>query len=100
MSGLDKFISLIEENIRKNDKSTFFLATDDLETETTLKKKFNGRIITSQKASFSRNSEEGMQNAVVDLYCLSRTKKIYGSFRSSFSQVAADISGIEVETVS
>jgi hypothetical protein len=100
MSGLDKFIALIEDKIENNDRSTFFLATDDLDTESALKKKFNGRIITTQKTSFSRNSEEGMQNAVVDLYCLSRTKKIYGSFRSSFSQVAADISGIEVKTVS
>lgn len=99
LSGTDKFIALMNAQIQKNDRTTFFLATDDPETETALKRKFDGRVITSQKTSFSRNNEEGIQDAVVDLYCLSKTKKIYGSFRSSFSQVAAGISGIELETV-
>ena len=44
-----------------------------------------------------RNSLEGMKFAVVDLFCLSKTKKIIGSVGSSYSQIAAEIGGIEVE---
>jgi hypothetical protein len=98
-SSLDKFINLIEQKIRENTNSTFFVATDDAGTETMLRNKFGERILSNKKSSFSRNDEQGIQDAVVDLYCLSRTKKIFGSFRSSFSQVAGDISRIEVETV-
>lgn len=99
ISGIDKFIDLIEKQIESNNRTNFFLATDDPQTEKDLKARFNGKIITNPKRSFSRNSEEGIKDAVVDLYCLSKTNKIFGSFRSSFSQVAADISGIEVESV-
>jgi hypothetical protein len=98
-SGIDKFIVLIDKHIAANAQATFFVATDDAETETHLKNKFGERIITRKKTSYARNNEKGIQDAVVDLYCLSKTKKIYGSFRSSFSQVAGDISRIPVETV-
>jgi hypothetical protein len=98
-SGIDKFVALIERHVGTDAQATFFLATDDAETEAYLKNKFGARIITRKKSSYARNNEKGIQDAVVDLYCLSRTKKIYGSFRSSFSQVAGDISRIPVETV-
>jgi hypothetical protein len=97
-SGIDKFEKLIDNYIHADNSSSFFLATDDASTETYLKNKFGERIITRKK-TYSRNNEKGIQDALVDLYCLSRTKKIYGSFRSSFSQVAGDISRIPVETV-
>lgn len=44
-----------------------------------------------------RNSLEGMKFAVLDLFCLSKTNKIIGSVGSSYSQIAAEIGGIEVE---
>lgn len=98
-SGIDKFVKLINDQVAINDNATFFLATDDAETESYLKKMFGDRIITRKKTSYARSNEKGIQDAVIDLYCLSKTKKIYGSFRSSFSQVAADITRIPVETV-
>jgi hypothetical protein len=97
-SGIEKFVVLIGKHISNNSNASFFLATDDAQTEAYLKSKFGERII-SRKKTYSRNDEKGIQDALIDLYCLSRTKKIYGSFRSSFSQVAADISRIPVETV-
>lgn len=98
-SGTDKFVTLIGDQIRLDPSATFFLATDDASTEAYLKSKFGDRIITRKKTSYARSNEKGIQDALIDLYCLSKTKKIYGSFRSSFSQVAADISRIPVETV-
>lgn len=98
-SGTEKFTTLIAEQIAKDPQANFFLATDDASTEKELKNKFGDRIITQAKMSYSRNNQQGIQDALIDLYCLSKTKKIYGSFRSSFSQVAGDISRIPVETV-
>ena len=45
----------------------------------------------------NRNSLEGMKFAVLDLFCLSKTNKIIGSVGSSYSQIAAEIGGIEVK---
>lgn len=97
-SGIEKFVALIDHHVAQNDQSSFFLATDDASTEEYLKNKFGERIIT-RKRTYSRDNEKGIQDALVDVYCLSRTNKIYGSFRSSFSQVAGDIARIPVETV-
>lgn len=76
----------------------FFLATDDPQIESFLQKKYGKNMVTYSK-TFGRDSLEGVRDAVVDLYLLSKTSKIYGSFWSSYSTIAAKISGIELETV-
>jgi len=72
----------------------FFLATDSPEEEQDMKKLFGDRIITFAK-KLDRNNPEAIQDALVDLLCLSKTRKIIGSFYSSFSDIAADIGYIE-----
>ncbi len=93
-SPLSKFSILIEQQITQNEEISFFLATDDATVEDKLKAKFGDRIITRTK-NLSRNSTEGIQDAVLDLYCLAKTQKVYGSYWSSFSEMAARLSGIE-----
>lgn len=95
-SPLNLFVSVIETELLKNFDSTFFLATDDVDTEILLKNKFGNKILTNKKV-FSRITEEGIKGAVIDLYCLSATKKIYGSFYSSFSDIASRIGNIPLE---
>lgn len=46
-------------------------------------------IITQSDVEFVRNSKEGIECALLDLMALSRCEKIYGSYYSSFSEVAA-----------
>ena len=36
-----------------------------------------------------------MQDALLDLYCLAAAKKLIGSYWSSFTDIAADMKGIE-----
>ena len=66
------------------------------EVKESLKSKYPNRIITLLDDT-DRNSLEGMKFAVVDLFCLSKTRKIIGSVASSYSQIAAEIGGIEIE---
>lgn len=98
-SGLNKFKEAMNRELHRNNKHTFFLATDCKETENELKKAYPGKIISFQKQSYNRNSTAGIQDALVDLYCLSKTAKVLGSYFSSFSQVAAEILGIEEHTI-
>ncbi|ESA37061.1 glycosyl transferase family protein [Leptolyngbya sp. Heron Island J] len=94
-SPLDLFRDAIAQEITQNPDTNFYLASDSLQVKHQLIKEFGDRIIT-QLAATSRNNEQGMQAAVLDLYALSRTRKIYGSYWSSYSRVAANISNIDL----
>ena len=59
---------------------------------------FEGKIIVYKK-EMNRDTPNGIRDAVVDLYCLSKTKYIYGSYWSSFSDIAARIGEIRLITL-
>jgi hypothetical protein len=97
-SPLKSFIDTIRTDLLKDSSLNYFLATDDKEVEITLKKIFPGNIITYEKV-YSRMNVEGIQDAMVDLYSLASTTKIYGSYFSSFSDMAARIGNIQLEII-
>ena len=98
-SHTDLFAEKIEAIVRKNYDQKFFLATDDPQEEAKLLRLFPRRISTFGKRSQNRSREEAIEDALVDLYCLSRTRKILGSYASTFSFVAGWIGGVPVEYV-
>ena len=95
-SPIDVFVHLMQLEIEKEDTVKFYVASDEEEVKKELQDKFPGRVITLMDDT-SRDSLEGMKFAVVDLFCLSKTKKILGSVASSYSQIAAEIGGIKIE---
>lgn len=99
-SPLSLFIEKMNEEIalhdKNNTKTNFFLATDDKETEKELIQLFGERIIINQNKAFDRDSAKGVQDAFIDVACLSKTSKIYGSHASSFSETAAKMGGIKL----
>ena len=97
-SPLEGFIEAMSRDLIADSETNFFLATDDAEVEKVLIKRFPGKIITYKKV-YSRQEVKGVQDAMVDLYCLSRTNKIYGSFYSSFSEIASRIENIPLEII-
>lgn len=94
-SPLSLFETVIAQEIRRNSNVKFYLASDSKKEKQHLKRIF-GSHITTNFDSGDRSSVKGMQAALIDLYALSRTCKIYGSYWSSFSATAAGISGIEL----
>ena len=89
------FEKAIEDEIKKNADVVFFLATDDKPTEKKFIDKYgDGRILVNPKR-FGRDSVEATRDAVVDLFSLSRCRRLYCSFYSSFSETAALISSAE-----
>ena len=94
-SPLEAFTAMMDNEIRKDELVKFFVASDNEDTKNFLRARYPERIISlNQKAD--RNSLAGMQNAVTELFCLSKTKKIIGSCYSSFSEIAAELGGIEL----
>ncbi|NJL12527.1 MAG: hypothetical protein HC913_05695 [Microscillaceae bacterium] len=94
-SPTKKFIDIINQELEKDNAQSFFLATDCEETEKALLEAFDEKVFTYSKIK-DRNTPDGIQEAIADLFLLSKTKKIYGSYWSSFSEVASKIGGIEL----
>jgi hypothetical protein len=89
------FVEKMKLEIDREERTQFFLCSDDAHVEQRFKDAFGSRVLTHAKAG-DRSEAEGVRSALVDLYCLSRTKKILGSYQSSFSEVAARMSGVEL----
>jgi hypothetical protein len=92
------FVAAMKDCIAADADVRFFLSTDSEEIESEMKCMFGERVITRSR-NISRSSVEGMTDAIVDLFLLSRTSRILGSYYSTFSETAASIGGIEWVTV-
>lgn len=90
-SSTDSFIASMKKELETDAETMFYLATDDLSEEAKLRECFPGKIISNEDRDLSRNSIAGIQDAMLDLYCLAATKKIIGSYFSSFTDIAADM---------
>ncbi len=93
-SSTDAFLRSMQAELKANPHTTFYLATDDMREEHALREAFPGRILSNQKRCLRRDSVEGIQDALLDLYCLAAARKIIGSYFSSFTDIAADMRGI------
>lgn len=94
-SKSDDFSAAIGEELSKFPEAKFYLATDDAKEEERLRKEFGDAIVTNTGKTLARDSVQGMHDALIDLFCLSKTTKIFGSFYSSFTDIAADMNHIE-----
>lgn len=93
------FINQMENEINDNPETNFFLATDNEEYQKKLIEIFGCERIIFNDKMFRRDLREGIEDAVIDLYCLSKTSKIFGSYFSSFSYVAGRIGNVQVQIV-
>ncbi len=93
-SPTELFVEEIKKEIKRCEDANFYLASDSEEDKRILCSAFGNRIRTSDKAA-DRNSVNGMQDALIEMYTLARTKKILGSAQSSYSETAAQLFGID-----
>ena len=89
------FMSRMQDEIDQDPLTRFYLATDSPEVKKTFINRFGDRIITTS-FQVSRDTPEGIQEALVELYSLAATSKILGSYGSSFSTTAAELGKIEM----
>jgi len=97
-SPVELFFQVLEDRIEKQSDFNFFLATDCPETESLFVSKYGERVYVKEK-EYVRTTTRGIQCAVIDLYLLSKTKEIFSSYWSSFSQTATEIGNIPKYTV-
>ena len=97
-SPTELFIQRMKEEANKYSDVHFYLASDSPEEKKKLISVFGDRIITDW-SPVSRSTTQGVQDALVELYALSRTRKIIGSYYSSYSATAAEIGKIPHEVI-
>lgn len=97
-SPLQAFMDAMEKAVKENGGTTFYLATDSDDTKRELTDHFGQRIITGWHKA-DRNSVAGIQRALVELFALSRTSRLFGSYYSSFSHTAAHLGSIPEITI-
>jgi len=81
-----------------SEDTIFILATDSEKEVERLKEEFPGRIVCLAIVN-ERWSPLGVKNAIVDLLGLASSRKIFGSYGSSFSEIAALYGGVELEVI-
>lgn len=98
-SPLRLFVDRMKKELEQNEATYFYLATDDIETEETLREVFGERIITFSGKTLDRDSRQGIQDAYVELLCLASGERILGSFNSTFSVMASKLGNIPLEVM-
>lgn len=86
-SQLPVFVAKMRQKIRIRKDATFFVAADDNKLIEQLEQIFPGRIDSIHRSCDDRASE-CVVYAMADLLCLAKTRRLYGSNWSSFSEVA------------
>lgn len=85
--------------MKREDPGTLFVvATNDDDVQSDLEREIPGRCLFPCRIRDS-GCREGMKEALVDLLCLARCHRILGTYWSSFTELAADYGGAEMEIV-
>ena len=97
-SPLELFFARIDEELAAHDDLCVYLATDSEEVKQAMRRRYAGRVVCAESKA-DRSSVQGIREGMADLFTLARTRKVYGSFYSSFSELAAELGGIPLEVV-
>lgn len=97
-SPLSLFIKTIDEMGKNGEADHIFLSTDSKQVEAYLKQRYRDFVITRPEST-QKSRVRHMQDAVTDIWCLSHTYKILGSYHSYHSEVAAELGGTPLQIV-
>lgn len=78
------FVKKIEEILKKEPSTRFFLSTDDKNEEDKLCALLGDKIIIQKDKKWGRDTTDGMESGIIDLLCLAKCKYILGC-TSTFS---------------
>ena len=89
---IEKIVSRMRAEVELDPKVKFFLASDGDESEKIISDAFGDKLIRTTPSIVSeRNTVQGQQDAVVDLFGLASTSRIIGTWPSTFLVLAAMI---------
>jgi hypothetical protein len=92
ISPTSLFIEVLDAELEEHPDLGIYLATDSEEVKWELQARYGKRLMFST-AEADRDTADGIREATAELYTLAQTRKVYGSYRSSFSNMAAKLGG-------
>lgn len=87
-SPVSLFEGAVITELSSKPDALIFLATDDREVKHYFKERFPNNIIYNHKDA-RRDCRDGIIDAVAEMFIMAESKKIYGSYSSTFSLMAA-----------
>ena len=93
------FYQEMQKELEQDNHCHFFVSTDDREVEQEVLHRFGDRVFFKTDKNWGRTCTDGMLDACVDLWALSKCRKILGSMGSTFGMIAAKLGSIELEIV-
>lgn len=88
-SKIELFYEKIDSLFMENPDAKVFLCTDDVKTKEEIITKWGSEKIITYNSTLSRNSYKGIRDAVVELFTLASTDVIWGSYFSSYTEIAS-----------
>ena len=90
-SHFSKFFCCIDSRLASDPKARFFLACDTCEAAEAMNDRYGESVISLDHIKLEGRSKDQLQNALAEMYLLSRSKNgvLIGSAYSSFTEVAA-----------
>jgi hypothetical protein len=97
--GYERFFALLEQFFERQPDEQIYLACNSAEFQEKIAGHFPGKILFYPKRSLDRASAIAIEDALIDLIMLSRTKRIIGTKHSSFSKLASLWGNVPVQLV-
>lgn len=91
---LDSFKKAMNKEIEADPSIRFILATNLESVENDFQNTYGERLILQKKQSYLREDPRAIQDALVDLLLLSKTRRIIGTPTSTFGKLAAELGNI------
>lgn len=92
-STADVFIGEMEDIIAKDPDACFFVSSDNQDSKTSIQRAFETSHVWVLEGSCDDRTVNCLHEALAELYILGSTKRILGSFWSSYSEVAGLLVG-------
>ncbi len=97
-SPLELFFEKLDKEQSEHDNLRIYLATDSEDVKERMKERYHEKLVCmSRKAE--RGTTEGIRDGIMEMVLLSRAVKIYGSYHSSFSELAAELGNVPLHVV-
>lgn len=97
-SPLQLFYKSLDKELETHSEMRIYLATDSEEVKSQMRNRYGELLICADRQA-NRNTLSGIRDGIADMYTLSHTQKIYGSYYSSFSELAAELGHIPLEVM-
>lgn len=97
-SPLELFFERLDREQKEHDDLRIYLATDSEEVKEQMKERYRGQLVCLPRKA-DRGTTEGIRDGIMEMILLSRTVKIYGSYHSSFSELAAELGSVPLSVV-